>query len=969
MRLIVWLFLLLLSVSSASAQSIGTMNIQGPSTGGPLITPSLLNSAVNAQQSNKVDANGGVLTSPTINNGTVSGTILGAGSVTATGGTTARTLADTVASFTQATDYGAVFDATNQVSGSITAGSSTFTRSGSFVSADIGKSIIIRNAGPNGDTLATTISAISGATATLSAAASAPVPSSVLAQGTVVLAAAGTGYAPGDTIVLAGGTATYQATLQVMSTQVATASVVGGGSGGTTGACTFTGTTGNTNGTTTLFQGTGTVTAGALGGSLVVTVAGEYKDNPNSVSVEPITGCGLVGATVSLGMGVKGFLTQHQGAYSVRPSDPISQGSTSGSGSGATFTGSWNNSGSWTYGTDNAAAIQAAINHCDSAVVTFSGGCTVLLPTGTGLVTAPLVINKQEVSLSSISRSAGFFQRNIAGEGSQSYPTRLQYAGPDNPGHMLTLAPLLADGKRLVGNDVSGIMFDCGSRPGCSGLFIQEVIRSTFKVAVSEPYPRLYTTVGTTTAGSNTVVVTSSTGISLGQVFMSPNVLSGTYVAAISGNTLTISSQAFGSGIASGAPIYIGGEGFRLDVLTGMALSGTQLNDFYISSRNLNTFSPCLTVGGSSTSAPFGNTSANRFYNVDCTLNFGDAVEANNSDHNWWFSITTIPVPNSFAIGAAFVSNGSLDANNAASRYNWIFQNVGPRAAIFRGTSFGGWTLPSNYNKIQWSLFSTTPVIEVDTDGTASLCVSGDIAQTIGCLGPQALEAQLADSTSVGGNTRGANAVDFQSVRNVATQVASGARSTIAGGESNVASGTDSFAVGSASAASGIGTVATGISALSDLYGVNCHSSGNVAAAKHAETCSEVLRIVSAANTTPVRLTADGLSAGSANCVNFSASGSAYNMLVKLVATDSTTGSNNFAWTQPIGLLARSGGVGTVTYSGGTPVTLANGTTSGLAITEAADTTNGCYSLTFTPPTSNTHIWHVVATVTWTRTD
>jgi hypothetical protein len=55
--------------------------------------------------------------------------------------------------------------------------------------------------------------------------------------------------------------------------------------------------------------------------------------------------------------------------------------------------------------------------------------------------------------------------------------------------------------------------------------------------------------------------------------------------------------------------------------------------------------------------------------------------------------------------------------------------------------------------------------------------------------GTGALLAQFPDNAATGGNARGANAVDFQTARSAATQVASGVGSTIAGGSSSTASG------------------------------------------------------------------------------------------------------------------------------------------------------------------------------------
>ena len=62
-------------------------------------------------------------------------------------------------------------------------------------------------------------------------------------------------------------------------------------------------------------------------------------------------------------------------------------------------------------------------------------------------------------------------------------------------------------------------------------------------------------------------------------------------------------------------------------------------------------------------------------------------------------------------------------------------------------------------------------------------------------LGTGALQAQKTDSTATGGNARGANAVDWQTSRASASQVASGSTSFIGSGRNNTASGQDSSIV------------------------------------------------------------------------------------------------------------------------------------------------------------------------------
>jgi hypothetical protein len=70
--------------------------------------------------------------------------------------------------------------------------------------------------------------------------------------------------------------------------------------------------------------------------------------------------------------------------------------------------------------------------------------------------------------------------------------------------------------------------------------------------------------------------------------------------------------------------------------------------------------------------------------------------------------------------------------------------------------------------------------------------------------GTGALQAQQTDSTATGGNARGANAVDWQTTRNAASNVASGLASTISGGAANLATAQYSNVSG------GVGNTASG---------------------------------------------------------------------------------------------------------------------------------------------------------------
>ncbi len=141
-------------------------------------------------------------------------------------------------------------------------------------------------------------------------------------------------YAPADTITLGGGVATTPAKVTVVSTKVVGASIAAGGTGGTTGNAVVTGTTG----TGTLFQANVTIAGGAITAVNSITVAGSYTVNPTVPAMEPVTGGGLTGATLNLSIGVNTTTLSVAGVFTTNPTGGLmTQASTSGSGTGATF--------------------------------------------------------------------------------------------------------------------------------------------------------------------------------------------------------------------------------------------------------------------------------------------------------------------------------------------------------------------------------------------------------------------------------------------------------------------------------------------------------------------------------------------------------------------------------------------------------------------------------------------------------
>jgi len=152
----------------------------------------------------------------------------------------------------------------------------------------------------------------------------------------LLLNASGSGYVPADTINLTGGTTTTTPVMTVSTTKVsAVPTVSDAGTGGTPGTATVTGTTG----TGTKFQAEVTIEAGGTISSVdSLTVAGSYTANPTSIAAEPVTGGGLTGAELTVVMGVDTFAITNAGVFTANPSGgTFTQGSTSGAGAGATF--------------------------------------------------------------------------------------------------------------------------------------------------------------------------------------------------------------------------------------------------------------------------------------------------------------------------------------------------------------------------------------------------------------------------------------------------------------------------------------------------------------------------------------------------------------------------------------------------------------------------------------------------------
>ena len=279
--------------------------------------------------------------------------------------------------------------------------------------------------------------------------------------------------------------------------------------------------------------------------------------------------------------------------------------------------------------------------------------------------------------------------------------------------------------------------------------------------------------------------------------------------------------------------------------------------------------------------------------------------------------------------------------------------------------------------------------------GTPQLSAQGNDTNINLALSPKgtgALMAHVPDSGTGGGNARGTNAVDWQTTRSAATQVASGANATISGGTGNTSSGlqttvlggsgntatgnqaiaggngvgatgTWSVALGRLTLADGGASLATGFGARSHgLYGARVHGAAAITTNGDAQMGDYSLSGRSTAGAA-VRLTADGAAAGSANVANLP-NATGWTGSLSVVARDQTTG-GTYHWSYNRMSMNRNANAASTVISTST-VDFSNlgtqtGTPASSSLAVVADTTNGGLSLTFTPVATNTNTWDVYA--------
>jgi hypothetical protein len=379
-------------------------------------------------------------------------------------------------------------------------------------------------------------------------------------------------------------------------------------------------------------------------------------------------------------------------------------------------------------------------------------------------------------------------------------------------------------------------------------------------VKLTAPNQNLYVQ----SSGGGAILFNTSDGTTLNQMRITSTASVVNYVnitGSATGSGVTLSAQGSDTNIdinlvpkGTGSTVYTGGVTVN-GLLTAQTevLKGTGQN-FLTQSQTFTAWGVgTVTVTGSATTAPdststassilSNSTSTNNFISRTAsptlpTTTYTLSVYAKKLDSNfinltvydgangsrYWFNISTGTLGSTVAVGSGFTSVSGQIVSAGSGWYRCVLTattlSVNSIQVYLAFTdadaSLTQTTGKTNYiwgSQLELGSIANTyiPTTTTAVYGTPTLSFSG--VSTIGLesngslfvqpAGTGALQAQATTSSATGGNARGANAVDWQTARNGATQVASSLSSVLSGGTNNTSSGNYSVLAGGVQNSSG----------------------------------------------------------------------------------------------------------------------------------------------------------------------
>ena len=325
----------------------------------------------------------------------------------------------------------------------------------------------------------------------------------------------------------------------------------------------------------------------------------------------------------------------------------------------------------------------------------------------------------------------------------------------------------------------------------------------------------------TSVAGTGTVsgialsgTVTSSGSLTLGGTLdlstppaiggTTPNTGAFSYISTNSSTSTTPTLSFNGSNSPYAAGATIAGNYLQHLLQNKSGTAGASTN--YVLSNDLGTDSSYYGEFGMNSSIYSAGTPAD-FFSINNGIYFsghdGDVTVGSGNGYKTYLAWGT-------AGQSAHVINatGSIGLNtNATGTTNYgtsgqLMQSAGSAATPTWSSALSGLTIDNTVIGGTTPAAGTFNTLIGGKSSTTYVTITGDASYpmiqatggtntplVLSPLGTGALQAQKTDSTATGGNARGANAVDWQTVRTGAAQVASGLGSVITGGQLNTSNG------------------------------------------------------------------------------------------------------------------------------------------------------------------------------------
>ena len=572
--------------------------------------------------------------------------------------------------------------------------------------------------------------------------------------------------------------------LGTMSTQNANSVAITGGSinGTTIGVSTAAAITGTTITANTSFSGsgsglTGTATGLSIGGNAATaTSATSAGSVTNSVTFNNGGSGGASGSTFN---GASALTVSYNtvGAPSTTGTNASGTWGISVTGNAATVTNGVYTTGSYS----NPAWITSILGSIVSGAVTSATTATNIASGTTGALhyqsgpgaTTFLTLGTTNYVLTAGASAPQYVAQSTLSVGSASTATSATTA-TNLAGGIASQIPYQtgAGATSFIANGISGQFLTSNGSGVPSWATVSTAITITDDTSSVTAYYPLFARVtsGTTNTeyvSSTKLNYTPSTGVLAATGFSG----SGASLTSIPNGALVNSSVTIGStAVALGATVttFAGLTSVTSTSFVG-ALTG-----------NASTATSATTATNATNTAITDNTSSSAtWYPTIVSTTTGNLPQTTSST-----KLSFVPSTGTLTTSALISSGGTID--------NTVIGGTTPAAGTFN-TLIGG---RSSTTYVTITGDASYPMIQA-TGGTNTPLV-------LSPLGTGALQAQKTDSSATGGNARGANAVDWQTVRSTAAQVASGAVvPTIAGGQNNTASAAYTFIGGGRSNTAG----------------------------------------------------------------------------------------------------------------------------------------------------------------------